>query len=133
VEGRLHFVDFVPHDQVVDFIRTVDLGICAINPKTKSYYYSLPNKVLEMSMAGLPIIATDLPEIRGFLNEVGNGYLFSHKEPEKISSLVNVVLNDLKDRKVDKSRILSLSRNHSWENESKKTINIIYEITKTTT
>ncbi|WP_456488574.1 glycosyltransferase family 4 protein [Caminibacter pacificus] len=126
VQNRVHFLEPVAHQHVVDFIKDADVGICAINPVSKSYFYSLPNKVFEMSMAGLPVIATDLPEIKKFLDEVGNGYYFSYKNPEKIHILVNEIMKNLDQ--INKKEIMKKSRKYAWENESKKIKKVLDEL-----
>jgi len=41
------------------------------------------------------LILSDLPEIRSFLDEVGNGYYFSHTRPQDIVKKVLQAFNDL--------------------------------------
>lgn len=128
LENRVHFLPPVSHSQVVSYIEEADVGVCAINPVTKSYYYSLPNKVFEMSMAGLPVVATDLPEIRSFLDEVGNGYYFSHTRPQDLTKKVLQVFDDLKKNNKKFKAKAQIAREHSWQNEAKKLKDILNAI-----
>ncbi len=129
VENRFHILEPVPHEQVVEFIKDADVGICAINPVTKSYYYSLPNKAFEMSMAGLPIVATDLPEIRKLLDEIGNGYFFSPEEKHKIPLLVDKIFKEMQEKQNNFADIARKSKAYSWANESKKIQEVLANIT----
>ena len=125
VENRVHLLPPVPHTEVVEFVKDANIGICAINPVTKSYYYSLPNKVFEMSMAGLPVIATDLPEIKNFLDQIDNGYYFTPDKKEKIVSLVQEILKKIENNPEQFNNIATKARTHRWENESKKLVEVL--------
>lgn len=61
---RIHVHDAVPHAQVVSLIRSADVGLCLIERVSLSDYYCLPNKLFEYAFAGLPVLASDFPELR---------------------------------------------------------------------
>ena len=125
LHDRVHLLPPVPHDEVVSFIEEADVGICAINPVTKSYYYSLPNKVFEMSMAGMPVVATDLPEIRQFLEQVGNGFYFSASTPEDMRRCILQAFNAAKSTPGYYKNTQSIARQHDWSHESQKLVEVI--------
>jgi glycosyltransferase involved in cell wall biosynthesis len=62
--SQVHVHDAVPHDKLVDLIRDADLGICLIERVSLSDYYCLPNKLFEYIAAGVPVLASDFPELR---------------------------------------------------------------------
>jgi glycosyltransferase involved in cell wall biosynthesis len=61
---RIHVHDAVPHAHVVSLIRSADVGLCLIEPVSLSDYYCLPNKLFEYAFAGVPVLASDFPELR---------------------------------------------------------------------
>ena len=65
---NVHLHPPVPHDQVVTLIRGADYGVCLIEDASLSDRYCLPNKLFEYAFSGLPVLASDLPEIRRVVN-----------------------------------------------------------------
>lgn len=70
---NMHVHDAVPHSQVVPIAQSADFGLCLVQDVSLSDYYCLPNKLFEYCFAGLPVLASDLPEIRALLAEYGAG------------------------------------------------------------
>ena len=69
VAERIHFVQPVAAELLVSLISDADLAVVPIENVCLSYYYSLPNKVFEAAMAGLPILVSDFPELRQFVRQ----------------------------------------------------------------
>jgi glycosyltransferase involved in cell wall biosynthesis len=60
---NIHLHQAVPHDEVVKFVREADCGLCLIEDVSLSDRLCLPNKLFEYAFAGVPILASRLPEI----------------------------------------------------------------------
>lgn len=87
LEAMRHYVAALPwHDRITLLGRveperlhrltvTADLGICLLEDRGLNYRYSLPNRIADFAMAGVPILATDFPEIHRVLEEYGTGTL----------------------------------------------------------
>jgi glycosyltransferase involved in cell wall biosynthesis len=70
---NIHVHDAVPHSHVVPIVQSADFGLCLIQNVSLSDYYCLPNKLFEYCFAGVPVLASDFPDIRSVLNEYGIG------------------------------------------------------------
>ena len=87
LEAMRHYVAALPwHDRITLLGRveperlhrltvTADLGICLLEDRGLNSRYSLPNRIADFAMAGVPILATDFPEIHRVLEEYGTGTL----------------------------------------------------------
>lgn len=64
VSHRVIFYDFLTGQGIEDFLAAGHLGCNLLNPKSKSYYYSLANKTFDYMQFGLPAIHMHLPEYR---------------------------------------------------------------------
>ena len=84
VQGRLHILDAVPPDRVVPYIRTGDLSVIPTQDICLSYRYSMPNKLFESVFAGLPVVVSDLPDMRRFVERTGTGIVMNQTDPEDI-------------------------------------------------
>lgn len=76
VGDRVRHVGPVSVERVTTVAAAADVALVAIEPVCLSYELALPNKLFEAVHAGVPVLATDLPEIRAFVHESGVGEVF---------------------------------------------------------
>jgi len=70
---------------VVDVARSGSFGIALFQPSCRSYLLGLPNKLSEYALAGLPVLASDFPVHRRFVEELGAGILVDPTSPQAIA------------------------------------------------
>lgn len=120
VEDRVHFIDPVPHDEVVDFIRTADVSLVLIQDVCLSYRYCFPNKLLESLLAGVPVVASRLVELERMVELTKCGVVVDEKDARSIADGVSRILADrVRFTPTDKTRNL-LRETYSWERQSEK-------------
>ena len=83
VADRYHVVDPVSSREVVSFVRDADVSVVAIQNICLSYYYCMPNKLLESVMGGLPVVVSNLPELRQLVHVNGYGEIMDETCPEQ--------------------------------------------------
>lgn len=94
VEERVHFVPKVPPEILVSLISDADVAVVPIEDVCLSYHFSLPNKLFEAAMAGVPILASPLPELEKFVTSFGLGEIVDFSEREQVKrKIVEVVEN----------------------------------------
>ncbi len=81
---RLAVHPFVPPDRLATLTPGADLGACLIEPLTESLRLSLPNKLFEYLAAGVPVVASPLPEIRAVVDR-GVGVLADPADPGAVA------------------------------------------------
>lgn len=92
INDRVHLLAPVAPDEVVDNIRDADVGLCLIQDVALSYRYCMPNKLFELSFAGIPVVVSDLPELGGFVREIGNGVAVDQTDPKSVADGVRQLL-----------------------------------------
>jgi glycosyltransferase involved in cell wall biosynthesis len=70
VSGRVHFRPLVPVREVLGYARQADVGIALLEDTCENHRVALPNKVFEYIAAGVPVVASDLPELRKELEQL---------------------------------------------------------------
>ena len=114
VTDRLHWVDPVPHEEVTGFIRTADLSLVLIQNTCLSYAMCFPNKLLESLLAGVPVVASDLVELRRVVAETGGGVVVDQTDIDAIQRAITQVLADRARYVPGKHEIDSMMLRYGW-------------------
>jgi glycosyltransferase involved in cell wall biosynthesis len=124
VEDRFSFFGPVPTDEVIHFAAGADLGVAPIANACVSYYYCSPNKLFEYMNAGLPVIASNFPELEKVVLGHGIGLTFDPSSPPAIARAARQILDDPGLANEMRRNALSASGKYNWENEALKLVGI---------
>ena len=61
--SNIHYHEYIKHDELVNFIKDADYGLCLIENISMSDYLCLPNKLFECLNAKLPVLGSNFPEL----------------------------------------------------------------------
>jgi glycosyltransferase involved in cell wall biosynthesis len=75
----------VPSEQLPDITASAECGLLLFQGSCLNHTYSLPNKLFEYMMAGLPILGCDLPEISRVIERHRCGILVDASDPASIA------------------------------------------------
>ena len=128
VASRFSFFGPVPSSQVTTFAACADLGVAPIENVCLSYYYCSPNKVFEYLNAGLPVIASDFPEMRSVIDEFEVGAVFDPGDPQDIARAARGVLDNPEISREMKQKTIKAAKQFNWENEAVKFLSIYRSI-----
>lgn len=67
---------------------SADIGLCLIQPTSKSYDFCMPNKLFEYMSAGLPVIVGPCKSLIQFVNKNKIGVVAEVIEPEEIAASI---------------------------------------------
>lgn len=118
VADRLHVLAPVAPDQVIAAAAGADAAVALIQNACLSYYYCSPNKVFEALAAGLPVVASDFPDLRRVLAGSEAAALCAPSEPDAIAAALTEVL--ARPREVTRAAALRLAALYTWEREGAK-------------
>lgn len=91
---RVHVAGPVPPDEVVAYARSADVGVSPIVPSCLNYRYSLPNKLFQYMAAGIPVVASDFPQVRDIVIGAGAGFVVDTAQPVRIAEAIRTLLAD---------------------------------------
>ncbi len=94
LDAKVKFFGPIPNEELLDWTAAADIGMCNIVNSSLSYYTSLPNKLFEYLMAGIPVIGSDSPEIGRVVTETGAGEICDPVDPEAIAAAARKILAD---------------------------------------
>lgn len=87
---NVHFTGMVPFEDLHSITCSADLGLSLIEPISLSYKFALPNKLFEYFMAGLPVLATDMPPILEVMEAESAGLVLrGNLTPVKIQNSIS--------------------------------------------
>jgi len=122
--GKVFFISRVPFQELHSYTCAADLGLCLIKGRGKSFYYSMPNKLFEYLMAGVPVLASDFPEMRRVIADTGAGEVVDPQDVPAISQGVGTMLGDETRYQAYRNAALTAARTYSWEREAHKLIQL---------
>jgi len=73
LSSRILLPGLINRTELVSILPHLKAGLCYIEPLAPSYYYSLPNKLAEYIHSGLPVLGSDLPEIKAIIEAYSIG------------------------------------------------------------
>ncbi len=94
IGDRVRFIDRMPYRQMMAYTACADLGLSLDKPSNINYRYSLPNKVFDYIAAGIPVMVSDLVELRRLVEESGVGVIASSHDPQVLAQEIGDVLAD---------------------------------------
>lgn len=119
-EGHFYVHPAVSSKVLLSYTASADIGLSLIQDACLSYHYCLPNKIFEYMMAGLPIVASGLPEMRRVVEGEQVGVCLEAYDPQAI---LDAVVRADAMRGVDLDvRLDAVARTYSWEVQEERLV-----------
>ena len=114
---HIHFLDPVPPDEVRRVIASADIGITMLEDICLNHRYALPNKLFDYIHAGLPVLGSDLDEVRRIIRRYDIGMTTDATDPEKIARVMSTMLHG-PDKETWKANTRRAAETFRWESAS---------------
>jgi len=114
LEDKVLFFGPVRNDELISYSASADIGLANIVNSSVSYHTSLPNKLFEYVMAGIPVVGSDSPEIGRIVTEEGIGEVCDADDP---AALANAMSHILENPDSYRDAILATSARYNWQVE----------------
>jgi len=124
LSGLVYFHPAVSQKDLLAFTAAADAGVIPYQATCLNNYFCMPNKLFEFIAAGIPILASDLPEIRNMVLGQQIGLVGDMSTTESLAGLIDVFFGD-EQRLATWQGNLSITRKRvCWEEEEKKLVEI---------
>ena len=138
VAERVHVLPAVSPDVLEDWVRDADVAVMPIQDSTLNHRLSTPNKLFEALAAGVPIVASDLPELRRIVMEDPAGplgVLCDPTDPASIAAAIADLLGRPPDERAAlRERCLAAARDRwNWETESARLVDLYADLAASST
>lgn len=115
--SNIYFHKAVSPDILLDYTSSADFGISTIEDTCLSYRYCLPNKMFEYTMAELPVIASNLYEMKRLVEAEKIGIVAEENSSEGLKKVIKKAL--LLDRKELLRNIKKAKSYYHWQEQEK--------------
>jgi glycosyltransferase involved in cell wall biosynthesis len=117
LQNKVIFKKRVPLEELWHYTAHADIGISLDKDTNVNYKYSLPNKIFDFIHAGVPVLASDLTEIRKIFSRFAVGELIDCHVPGHIAEKMNGMLQDIEKIEQWKKNCITASRELCWQKE----------------
>jgi glycosyltransferase involved in cell wall biosynthesis len=125
---RVYLPGKVPLADLLSYSASADLGVILTEDNCMNNHLSLPNKLFEYMHAGLPVIASNLPEIARVLIGHHIGEVVNPDDPQDIGRAISRLLTDPVRYSQYRSNAQKAAASFTWEQESKNLLAIYQSI-----
>lgn len=127
LQERVYFLEAVPNDELLEYTSSATIGLQLLINTCFNHYSACSNKLNEYMMAGIPVVASDLPEIRRVVDEFQTGILVDPENLKEIANAINLLLDDKDFYQQCKNNTILAAKKNNWESERLELIRI-YEL-----
>ena len=114
LDSRVHITGMVPHEEVPIWLRGADIAV-APYPKLEHFYFS-PLKLFEFLALGLPVVATDVGQIRDVITHGERGLLCPPGCTESLADAMAQMINNRdRSRQFGEAGRVWVLENATWQ------------------
>lgn len=114
---NIYFHKAVSPDVLLDYTSSADFGISTIEDSCLSYRYCLPNKMFEYLMAGIPVIVSNLYEMKRLVEFNKIGTVAKENSPEGLKEAIKEAVKlDKVELKINIQKVKAI---YNWEEQEK--------------
>lgn len=118
--NRVIFAGTINQNDLVNYTAGADLGLTLIENISVSYYHALPNKLFEYIMAGLPVLSSDLPQMKRIVDTYQVGEAININDEKNIIKTILKLVENRELLKKYQDNCLRAAMELNWQEEYKK-------------
>ncbi len=124
LEDRVEMIGKMRPAELRGYTPLAALGFSLDGFENVNYYFNLPNKLFDYVQAGVPVVATPIPEVKAIIEQYGCGICLKSHLPTDIATQVQELMNDSDRYESLKEKARQAAMELNWEKEKEKLIAI---------
>jgi glycogen(starch) synthase len=129
LDDRVHLVDPVRGELVGAVIASADAAVVPQGTVARSQDLTLPNKLFDAVMAGLPVAAAATTSMSAFVRNHELGTLFDVNDPASLARAIRDVVERTPPGIADRERLEHLQEQVSWERQGEVLVDLYRRLT----
>jgi len=114
---NIYFHQAVSPDILLDYTSSADFGISTIEDSCLSYRYCLPNKMFEYTMANVPVIVSNLPQMKKVVEKYQIGIVAKENTMQGLQEAIKKATT--LDKNILQDNIQKVQKIYNWEEQEK--------------
>ena len=128
LEEKVMFLPTLDYEDLMKMTSVADLGLSLDKPMSLNQIYSLPNKLFDYVQARVPVLTSDLPEIRRIVDTYQVGLVCGEVTPQAISRCIREAVHEKKLKSDLRENLDLAARELCWENEESRLIGLYSQV-----
>ena len=128
LEDRVWFIAKQPIEILRKYTAASNLGITLDKANNINYKLSLPNKLFDYIHAGIPVLSSDLPELKNIVVGYDIGKISPDHNPLNISKLIDEMLSSDEQIKKWEENTAIAAKDLNWDKEKENLLSIFKKI-----
>jgi glycosyltransferase involved in cell wall biosynthesis len=124
VGEQVIFTGRIPLEELHNLTRHASVGLSIEQNLGLNYYFALPNKLFDYIQAGVPVLVSDLPEMRKVVMDYDIGLILHKHNTEALVEKLREMLYDEAQRKKWNANLAKAAEELCWEREEEKLLKI---------
>jgi glycosyltransferase involved in cell wall biosynthesis len=123
---RVHFIPTVALADLPSYTASADIGVQPIENTCLNHFTTDSNKLFEYVIAGLPVVATDFPEIRKIVRAYSVGLLVPAGSEQSLRTALQRLIDEPLLRQALAQNAKNAALHLNWERQESKLV-ALYE------
>ncbi len=120
IHKRVRLVDPMPPDALLPVTADADLGVTLLEDTCLNHQYALPNKLFEYLMAGVPVLASDLHEMRRVVEHHQVGMVVRPSDRRSLVQALQQCANNVELRRKWRANTPRVFETYNWSVASQR-------------
>jgi glycosyltransferase involved in cell wall biosynthesis len=128
LDDKVKFFDKRPYLEMMQLTSNANIGLSLDKPLSDNYKFSLPNKLFDYIQAGIPILSSELIELKKIITKYEIGCFVKTVSPEEIAKNINFLIANPEILDVYKTNCIRAAENENWGFEKMKLVRFIEDL-----
>ena len=129
-ENRIHFIPVVSLQDLPSYTASADIGVQPIENTCLNHFSTDSNKLFEYVMASLPVVATNLPEIRKIVYQFNLGIVVPPADSDALTQAIQRMVVDVNLRQAFSENATQARLTLNWEAQEKRLIELYQAVSE---
>ncbi len=125
LEQKVFFKNKLPFADLPQYTMNSDLGMAIDKDTNLNYHFALPNKLFDFIHSGIPVLSSELPELKKIINQYDIGYYINNHNPKHIAEIITNIFYNVERYNTVKQHTKNAKKELCWETEENVLLGII--------